>query len=498
MILLSSSALRIGGVLRRGPIRCSYAKIQSYKAIDPTVTRLVVRSNSSSYRYSTNCSSSINITRTSSSLYAQRTSSSSSPRQKKKASLTYSDILQFEDGTLKPSTFHNTNGSIPSPRALSPSAAAEFKACPQSYLLQYLYGIRQPTTLALAKGRVCHSALEQLFDLEPHQRSLEHLQNLFRKNWSMERMTDEYRHLFDIEFETETAIESNDDDNGTEPIRDIEKERLWGEESLQLLKQYYELEDPRLVPRPNPIEREIWVQSKLSMDPSRGVTGTNYNGGMNMINGDDDDEYSDSSIEDPVPGESFLVRGIVDRLDYVAIPPSPRRTFLEKSENINVNGSNMNDNNEPSHQSCVRIVDYKTGKAPEFKYSPATNFRIASDNMWQLKIYALLLREMIAAQKTKSKGGNLKSIAVDEIRLLRLMYLTSVDGQAQYLDLDLGETEEERNETLNVVHGELADIWEAIQRLVKNGDPSAFHHCDRSFCVCHKIRPKFEDGSLQP
>lgn len=89
-------------------------------------------------------------------------------------------------------------GSIPSPKSLSPSAAAEFKACRQSYLLfQYLYGIRQPTNLALAKGNLCHGPLEELFDLLlPGERTLENLKNLYQKNWSKEKMSEQYEHLW--------------------------------------------------------------------------------------------------------------------------------------------------------------------------------------------------------------------------------------------------------------------------------------------------------------
>ena len=374
----------------------------------------------------------------------------------KRSVMTYADILIQADGALHPSAL--SDGAIPKPKSLSPSAAAEFKACPQSYLFQYLYGIRQPTSLPLAKGSVCHSALEQLYDLQPGQRTIFNLHNLFRKNWSKERMSEQYEHLFDCEDEVTGRI-----------TRDMDAERLWGSEALALLDNYYQLEDPRLIPQPNPIEREIWVQTKLALDPSKGSTGS--------------DPTPFSLNDDDGGGEDrFLMRGIVDRLDYVAIPLSPRDVFAQQHGEI--------------QRTAVRIVDYKTGKAPDFKYSPATNERIASENMWQLKIYALLMREMIANGKNNSKSGNLKNISPQDLRLLRLMYLTSKDGEARYLDFDLGETEEERDENLQQVHRELVEVWEGIIALVDNQDAREFVHCDRKFCFCHKIRCKFEYGSL--
>lgn len=372
--------------------------------------------------------------------------------QSKRLVMTYADILSKEDGTMHPSSLFN--GSIPKPKALSPSAAAEFKNCPQSYLFQYLYGIRQPVNKALAKGSVCHSALEQIYDLQPYERTLPNLQNLFRKIWSKERMSSQYETLFDEEDEVTGRV-----------TRNMEAEQEWGKEALSLLENYFQLEDCRLVPPPNPIEREVWVQAKLSLDPSLGSTGSN----PKPITKDDEEAR-------------FLVRGIVDRLDYVAIPSSPQAAFQQNSD-------------EPEIQTGVRIVDYKTGKAPDFKYSPETNNRIASENMWQLKIYALLLQEMIQNGKNKSKSGNLKNIKSSDLRLLRLLYLTSKEGDAKWLDLDLGEGEE-KDASLQEVHVELVDIWENILALVAKQNPKDFVHCDRPFCFCHKIRPKFQEGSL--
>ena len=331
---------------------------------------------------------------------------------------------------LHPLQFYDSNGRIPKPKALSPSAIMEFKACPQSYLFQYLFGIRQGTNEALAKGTFCHSALEKVFDLEPPDRTLDNLHNLFRKSWAEERLSSDYKPLFD----------------GTGE-RDIDAEIAWGKSALALLDNYYVLEDPRKVPVPNPLAREIWVSNYLLADN----------------------------------GDTFLVRGIVDRVDLVNGP------FL-------------------------RIVDYKTGKCPDFKYIPETNERIANESFFQLKIYALLLREMMKKQDDidmeedkhadangNSSGKKKRSSGLPQnlrngipVRNLRLLYLTSKDnGPAKYLDMDLGPTEEERNEELDSIHAELAKVWSDISELVQSNDPLAFEHCDRTFCWCHKVRQRF-------
>jgi len=327
---------------------------------------------------------------------------------------------------------------------------------------------------------MCHSALEKVFELEPMERTLENLQNLLRKVWAEKRLSTAYRPLFDYDTEEEEGGGGQ-----SEPKRNREAERKWGMEGLRLLENYYELEDPRLVPRPNPIEREVWVNAKLTINPSLGVTG--YAGRSNTTPTDDDLPSSDGNdAADPPGGDTFLVRGIVDRLDYVAAPPSPRsRRTTSPDDEMGV----------------LRIIDYKTGKAPNFKYSPAMNEKIANDTTWQLKIYALLLREMMASTNShrRQKASNLQNLSGEELRLLRLMYLTSsseTNGAAKYLDMDLGETQEERDRILQNVHGELADIWKNILRLVETQDPREFVHCDQKWCFCHTARARFVSGSV--
>jgi len=318
---------------------------------------------------------------------------------------------------------------------------------------------------------MCHSALEKVFELEPKDRTLENLQNLLRKVWSEKRLSDAYRPLFEF---GDDGTEK--DDIQGQPKRDLEKERKWGMEGLRLLENYYDLEDPRLVPRPNPIEREVWVNAKLTVNPSLGVTG--------YTSGNSDTPPPTDDNDATARGDTFLVRGIVDRLDYVAAPPSPR------SSNTSRDGSGV-----------LRIIDYKTGKAPNFKYSPAMNEKIANDTTWQLKIYALLLREMMADDtgNRRRKAGNLQNAAGEQLRLLRLMYLTSsseTNGAAKYLDMDLGETQEERDMILQNVHWELADIWKNILKLVETQDPREFAHCDKKWCFCHTARARFLPGSV--
>ena len=324
------------------------------------------------------------------------------------------------------------------PKALSPSAINEFLQCPQSFLFQYVYGLRQPTSLALAKGSFCHEALEQVFDLDAKDRTLQNLQNLFRKAWSQQRKGNVYGKLF-----------VREEDDGEE--WDLEAEAEWGRESLQLLENYVQYEDPRSIARPNPVQREMWVQAHLTLDPQKGKTG--YVSSLPPL-----------PTESPAPSnkdeaETFYVRGIVDRLDMVR---------------------------EPSNGEIImRLTDYKSGKAPELKYSPAMNDKIVAKNFFQLQIYALLLRE---------KQFDMQHSM--DLRFLRLLYLTSQRGPTVSWDFDLGATQEDRDAVLQDVHAKLSQVWTDIVQLVSQQDARLWQGCDRSFCYCHKCRPKFEPGTL--
>lgn len=380
-----------------------------------------------------------------------------------------------EESLIDPSEVGD--GSIPYPKALSPSAIMEFKKCPQSFLFQYLYKMRQPTSLALAKGSMCHSALEQIFDLDPEDRTLPILQDLYRAEWAQHRKSDSYRILF------ETVDGENDDSNW-----DIDAERDWGKSALQLLENYYELEDPSAVTRPNPVKREIWLNAHLSVDPSLGASAAN--GGKQMY--------------EKMPGENkdiptFHVRGIVDRLDMIRTTDAPSRVSLRivdyktgKSGNIS-NGRTVASNfcfREASSLLSSIIVCYNIGKAPNLKYSKAMNEKIQEEAFFQLKIYALLLREKGAGKAFEFDPNEL------DLRLLRLLYLNSVSGKAVNWDLDMGATPQERDAVLQDVHTEISNVWVDIVELVSMQDPKAFVGCDRSFCYCHKCRTTFVPGTV--
>ena len=73
---------------------------------------------------------------------------------------------------------------VPSPDArtwepaLSASRAKEYERCPLQYRLHVLDGYREPETRAKALGTVVHAVLEELFALEPQERTRENARAL--------------------------------------------------------------------------------------------------------------------------------------------------------------------------------------------------------------------------------------------------------------------------------------------------------------------------------
>lgn len=135
---------------------------------------------------------------------------------------------------------------------LSPSRAGDFKTCPQLFRFRAIDHLPEPTTPHQARGTTSHLALQRFYELERAERSPTRLYDLFRQAWTELRQDAEFADLFASE----------------------EEERQWGIDSLALLANYFQLEDPNSF---DPLEREL-------------------------------------DLTQPI-GEGMLIRGILDRVD---------------------------------------------------------------------------------------------------------------------------------------------------------------------------------------
>jgi putative RecB family exonuclease len=114
--------------------------------------------------------------------------------------------------------------------SLSPSRAADFKACPLRYRFRTIDRLPEPPSAAAVRGTVVHAVLERLFDLGAVERTLPAAQAMLPGAWG---------ELLESEPELAALFE------GAEPGA----EAAWLASAEVLLGSYFELEDPtRLEP----------------------------------------------------------------------------------------------------------------------------------------------------------------------------------------------------------------------------------------------------------
>ncbi len=147
---------------------------------------------------------------------------------------------------MPPKSAEHPEQSITELSTLSPSRASDFKTCPQLFKFRSIDKIPEPVTVHQARGTTSHLALERLFDLPPEERTPERLTTLFREAWGGLRSIEPYTELF----------ESVDD------------ERAWGIESLGILANYFQFEDPSSV---DPVGRELDMVEDLDGITIRGI-----------------------------------------------------------------------------------------------------------------------------------------------------------------------------------------------------------------------------------
>lgn len=140
----------------------------------------------------------------------------------------------------------NQTGPARPLETLSPSRAGDFKTCPQLFKFRAIDRLSEPTTIYQARGTTAHLALQWLYDLPAGDRTAERLFDLFRRAWTELRTEEEYTDLFPT----------------------IEAERQWGLESMELLANYFGLEDPQKV---NPWQREMDLIEDLDGIVVRGI-----------------------------------------------------------------------------------------------------------------------------------------------------------------------------------------------------------------------------------
>ncbi|MDQ4149767.1 MAG: PD-(D/E)XK nuclease family protein [Actinomycetota bacterium] len=129
---------------------------------------------------------------------------------------------------------------------LSPSRACDYKTCPQLFKFRAIDRLPEPSDVHKTKGTLVHAALEQLYLLEPENRTLDRAKGILGAIWDELKADPEYASL---------------------PLAPQE-EAAWLEEAERLLANYFRMEDPSRV---LPHEMEWWVQHETERTLLRGI-----------------------------------------------------------------------------------------------------------------------------------------------------------------------------------------------------------------------------------
>ncbi|MGI8677705.1 MAG: RecB family exonuclease [Jatrophihabitans sp.] len=123
--------------------------------------------------------------------------------------------------------------------SLSPSRAADFKACPLLYRFRCIDRLPQSPSMAATRGTMVHAVLESLFDLPSPERTLDAARRLLPAAWARVRSE-----------APEVATLFADDTEGAEFAS-------WMASAAELLANYFALEDPS---RLEPASREQLIE----------------------------------------------------------------------------------------------------------------------------------------------------------------------------------------------------------------------------------------------
>lgn len=136
---------------------------------------------------------------------------------------------------------------FPLPRSLTPSKVASFKNCALAFRFAQIDKLPQPPSVPAVRGTLVHSVLERLFwELEPGERSLQAGQRILADEWRQIQNDEEWAQL------TLPAPEA----------------AAFLDESEQLVRNYFELEDPNAV---RVVGTELLLEARVGSLVLRGI-----------------------------------------------------------------------------------------------------------------------------------------------------------------------------------------------------------------------------------
>ncbi|MGP4110842.1 RecB family exonuclease [Streptomyces sp. 4N509B] len=261
------------------------------------------------------------------------------------------------------------------PHSLSPSRAADFMQCPLLYRFRVIDRLPEAPSAAATRGTVVHAVLERVFDMPATERNARRARALVAREW--QRLLARRPELASL-FPEETAEAASATDGGDDAARADGGDGAAGGDGRDAGERLAEW----LAGAEELVERWFSLEDPTRLDPA------------------ERELFVETRLE-----SGLRLRGVIDRVDVA-----------------------------PTGE--IRIVDYKTGKAP----GPA----FAGGALFQMKFYALVL-------------WRLRGVVP---RRLQLVYL----GSGEVVTYDPDESD------LRGVERKLLALWDAIARATESGD----------------------------
>ncbi len=155
-------------------------------------------------------------------------------------------------------------------RSLSPSRAADFKACPLLYRLRTIDRLPQRPSAAAARGTLVHAVLERLYDLPAARRTADEAKSMVATEWANLLEADPELQQIAAELRERAGLATDPDAIAAsgpielDPESDSDVIGRWLASASALLDSYFTLEDPTRI---QPVGRELMVEFDLGDGP---------------------------------------------------------------------------------------------------------------------------------------------------------------------------------------------------------------------------------------
>jgi putative RecB family exonuclease len=150
------------------------------------------------------------------------------------------------------------------PEVLSPSRMSDYVKCPKAFFFRSILRLPTVPTIQQVRGTLTHTVLERLFDLRPHERTVDAAVGLLPQAWA-DQLVDSPRDALAVAVDGSDPATSGDD--ATIPVDD-DKVAAMFDQCRTFVRNYFTMETPAGF---TPEGRELDVRAGVGDHQFRGV-----------------------------------------------------------------------------------------------------------------------------------------------------------------------------------------------------------------------------------